>query len=38
MQVYGLNAHGSDFWVYDAQQQVLRHFAPDSIFSDSFGG
>jgi len=36
---YGLNPDGDDFWVFDASQNLLRHFAPDDgIFADSLGG
>ena len=36
---YGLNPGGADFWVFDASQNLLRHFAPDDgIFTDALGG
>jgi hypothetical protein len=37
--VYGLNPVGSDFWVFDSRQNLLRHFViNDGIFADEFGG
>ena len=37
--IYALNASGTDFWVYDSAQNLLRHFVEDDlVFGDNFGG
>ena len=36
-QVYALNAAGTDLWVYDPLQSMLRRFVQDAIFADPFG-
>ena len=34
---YGLNPHGTDFWTFDAGQNLLRHFAlDDRLFAGDF--
>ena len=35
---YGLDPHGSDFWTFDADQNLLRHFEfDDGVFANGFG-
>jgi hypothetical protein len=38
-KIYGLNPSGTDFWAFDASQNLLRHFVRDDpIFTDGFDG
>jgi hypothetical protein len=38
-KVLGLNPVGTDFWIFDASSNLLRHFVQDDrLFADGFGG